>query len=97
MGSSGRRQSAGTFLRPAEGGEKVPEGRMRAAWSRGKLALTGVVSDAFRRTLCAGPHPALRATFSRVREKGRTSNPYNAKLTPHPHDEAAFGLRIWND
>src|SRR5437764_11766348 len=47
--------------------EKVPEGRMRARAKRGSCRLH------HRRARRAGPHPALRATFSRARarEKGK--------------------------
>ncbi len=49
-------------LLPAEGGEKVPEGRMRAARSSAPedVAYAASVPPSRR-----GPHPALRATLSR--------------------------------
>ena len=48
-------------LLPAEGGEKVPEGRMRA--SRGSATEAEHAASAPPRR--RGPHPALRATLSR--------------------------------
>jgi tRNA modification GTPase len=47
-------------LLPAEGGEKVPEGRMRAARASATEA-----EDAASAPMRRGPHPALRATLSR--------------------------------
>src|SRR5437763_11341190 len=59
--------------------EKVPEGRMRARAKRGSCRLH------HRRAGRAGPHPALRATFSRARarEKGKCEANL-ARMTPTP-------------
>jgi tRNA modification GTPase len=64
-----RTTSATVPLLPAEGGEKVPEGQMRAGAQRAPEAPDAASAPLPRR----GPHPAMRATFSQ-RSPGEGEN-----------------------